>query len=70
MSKVFKDAVAEAAALPEAVQDKIGRQLHDDVDKLRRLREDIGQGLRSLDSGAGKPLDVETVIRRARAAGA
>lgn len=67
MSKVFKDAVAEATTLPESVQDRIGRELLDYVDKLRQLRADIGQGTRSLGSGAGKPLDIEAVIRRARA---
>jgi len=67
MSKAFRDAVAEAAALPEAVQEKIGQELHAYVEKLRRLRSDIEQGIRSLDAGAGKTLDIEDVIRRARA---
>lgn len=67
MSKVFKDAIAEAARLPEAAQEKIGRDLHAYIEKLRDLRGDIEQGLRSLDAGAGKALDLEDVIKRARA---
>ena len=67
MSKVFTDAVAEAATLPEAAQDKIGRGLHAYVEKLHRLRGDIEQGIRSLDAGAGKTLDIEDAMKRARA---
>ena len=67
MSKIFKDAVAEAARLPEATQEKIGRELRAYIEKLRQLRGDIEQGIRSLDAGAGKALDVEDVIKRARA---
>ena len=67
MSKAFREAVAEAATLPEAVQEKIGQELHAYVEKLRRLRGDIEQGIRSLDAGAGKSLDIEDVIKRARA---
>jgi hypothetical protein len=67
MSKVFKDAVAEAARLPEAAQEKIGRELRAYIDKLRGLRGDIERGSRWLDAGAGKALDIEDVIKRARA---
>jgi hypothetical protein len=34
------------------------------VEKLRQLRADIDAGLRSLDEGKGKPLDIEQFIRR------
>ena len=34
------------------------------AEKLRRLRADIEQGIRSLDAGKGKKLDIEEVIRR------
>lgn len=67
MSKVFKDAVAEAATLPEAAQDKIGRELRAYLEKLHRLQGDIEQGIRSLDAGTGRAIDVEDVIERARA---
>ena len=67
MSKIFQDAVAEAATLPDALQDKIGQELHSYVGRLRRLRTDIAQGTQSLDRGAGQAVDIEAVIRRARA---
>jgi hypothetical protein len=67
VSKVFKDAVADAATLPEAAQDKIGRELRAYLEKLHRLQGDVEQGIRSLDAGAGKAIDVEDVIERARA---
>lgn len=67
MSKVFREAVAEAAGLPEPVQEKIGQELHAYIEKLRHLRGEIEQGIHSLDAGAGKALDIEGVIKRARA---
>jgi len=36
------------------------------AEKLRLLRADIEQGIRSLDAGKGKKLDIEEVIRRVR----
>ncbi len=67
MSKTFKDAVAEAARLPEAAQEKIGRELRAYVEKLHRRHVDIEQGVRSLDAGSGKAIDIGDVIKRARA---
>jgi hypothetical protein len=34
------------------------------VEKLRRLRAEIDKGIRSLDAGEGKPLDVEDFLRQ------
>jgi hypothetical protein len=67
MRKVLKEALVEAATLPEADQEKIGREVLAHVEKLRALRADLTAGLRSLDAGRGKALDIEDVIRRARA---
>jgi len=36
--------------------------------KLEALRQDINQGLTSLDNGEGKPLDIEMIKAKARAA--
>lgn len=36
--------------------------------KLEALRQDINQGLTSLDNGEGKPLDIDVIKRKARAA--
>jgi len=67
MTKVFKEAVDAAATLPDAEQDKIGRELLDHVEKLRALKADLQAGIASLDAGRGKSLDLKEVIARARA---
>ena len=38
----------------------------EDVEKLRSLCAEIDKGIRSLDAGKGKKLNIEDVIRRAR----
>jgi len=68
MVKTLELAIAEVARLPEAAQESIGRELLAHVEKLRRLREDIADGLRSLETGGGKELDIEAVIAKARSA--
>jgi hypothetical protein len=45
-------------------QEQIGLRLLSPVDKLRQLRADIDNSLRSLDAGEGQSLDVETFIQR------
>ena len=66
MVKILERAIKEVAGLPEATQEKIAQQLLAHVEKLRALRADLDAGIRSLDAGAGKPLDAEDMIRRAR----
>jgi len=56
---MFSDAVAEAATLPEPIQEKIGQELHACIERLRSLRSDIEQGIRSLDAGAGTTLEID-----------
>ena len=64
MVKILEQAFAELADLPDADQEQIGRRLLSHVEKLRKLREDIDKGIRSLDAGRGTPLDVEEFIRQ------
>ena len=66
MNKLLEQAFAAAAHLPEAEQDRLGQDLLAYLEKLRELRGEIDQGLRSLDEGAGRELDVDAVIARAR----
>jgi hypothetical protein len=66
MLKTLERAMAEVERLPAAVQERIGRELLAHVEKLRSLRADIAKGIRSLDRGAGRELDIEDVIKRAR----
>jgi hypothetical protein len=63
MAKVLRDAMEEISNLPEADQEKIGRELLSHVEKLRRLRVAIDKGLQSLDAGHGKALDIDGVLR-------
>jgi hypothetical protein len=67
MSKVLKNAIDTVATLPEADQDKIGRELLDHVEKIRALRADLQVGIDALDAGAGRKVDMGQVIARARA---
>jgi hypothetical protein len=67
MTKLLEQAVEEALSLPEADQEKIGRELLTHVEKIRALRADLEAGVKSLDAGLGKPLNIEDVIKRARA---
>ena len=64
MVKTLQKAIAEVAALPDADQEEIGRKLLSHVEKLRELRADIDTGIRSLDAGKGKSVDIEKFIER------
>jgi hypothetical protein len=64
MVKSLELAIAEVANLPEADQEQIGRRLLSHVEKLRQLRMEVDKGIRSLDEGAGRPLDLEDFIRQ------
>jgi hypothetical protein len=66
MTKVLDDALAEVARLPESDREAIGRELLAHIEKLRALRADLATGLRSLDGGEGREVDVNRVIGRAR----
>jgi hypothetical protein len=63
MVKTFQQAIAEVAALPDADQEQIGRQLLSHVEKLRSLREELDRGIRSLDAGKGTAVDIDHFIR-------
>ena len=47
-------------------KEKIGQELLAHVERLRNLRTDITSGIQSLDAGAGRELDTEELLRRAR----
>jgi hypothetical protein len=64
MVKTLEQAIAEVTNLPDADQEQIGRKLLSHVEKLRQLRADIDQGIRSLDAGEGRPLDIEEFLRQ------
>jgi hypothetical protein len=64
MVRTLEIAMAEVSSLPDADQEQIGRQLLSHVEKLRHLRAEIDKGIRSLDAGEGKPLDIQDFLRR------
>jgi hypothetical protein len=63
MVKALELAIQRATSLPEAAQEQIGRELLERIDTLAQLRGEIDIGVREL----GEELDVEDVIREARA---
>jgi len=67
MIKVLKEALDQVTTLPEADQEQIGRELLEHVLKIRALRADLQAGIDSLDRDRGQELDMDDVIRRARA---
>jgi hypothetical protein len=66
-SRTFDEAIEKARQLPPEDQERIGRELSDYIDHLHALRSDIRSGLRSLDAGQGRSIDIEDLIARARA---
>ena len=66
MTRVLREAIAKVEALSEAEQDRIARELIDYLDKLNALRAEVEIGIRQLDAGEGRELDIEDVIRQAR----
>jgi hypothetical protein len=64
MVGTLEKAITEVSRLPDADQELIGQRLLSYVVKLRRLRTEIDEGIRSLNAGKGEPLDVEDFLRR------
>jgi hypothetical protein len=64
MVKSLEQALMQVAALPDADQEEIGRRLLSHVEKLRRLRDELDKGARSLDAGKGTKFSIEEFIRQ------
>jgi uncharacterized protein (UPF0335 family) len=54
--------MTKAAALPEAAQEQLGRELLERIERLNELRAAIEAGVRELDAGLGEELDIEELI--------
>ena len=67
MTNALKEALSQVEDLPSAAQEKIGEELLLHVEKRRRLLAKLEKGVSSLDRGEGRELDVNNVIKRARA---
>ena len=66
-AKSLDAAIAKVRRLPVADQRRIADELDRYVDELAKLREKLDQGVRSLDAGLGRELDIEDLIARANA---
>ena len=64
MVKTLEQAFAEVSNLPDTDQEQIGRKLLSHVERLKVLRRDIDEGVRSLDAGERGPLDIEEFLRQ------
>jgi hypothetical protein len=62
MVKTLEQAIAQVSRLPAADQEQIGRKLLVHVEKLNALRAEVDKGLRSLDEGDGRALDMEAFL--------
>jgi hypothetical protein len=66
MVRTLEIAISKAAELSEAAQEQLGREMLERIDALAELRAAIEVGVRQLDAGEGKELDIEEVIKQAR----
>ncbi len=66
-TKTIDQAIAKVKRLPAAVQRRIAEELDRYVDELASLREKPVRGVRSLDAGLGRELDIDDLIARANA---
>jgi hypothetical protein len=67
MNKTLNLALSKASKLSAEAQEQLGRELLERIDTLEALRSAVEIGIKELDAGLGEPLDVEDVIRQARA---
>jgi hypothetical protein len=65
MVKSLELAIRKASNLPEAAQERLGRELLERIETLEHLRAEIETGVRELDAGLGEELDIEEIIRQA-----
>jgi hypothetical protein len=62
MVKALELAMTKAAALPEAAQEQLGRELLERIERFNELRGAVEIGVRELNAGLGEELDIEELI--------
>jgi hypothetical protein len=67
-TKALELAMAKAATLPDAAQEQIGREVLERIESLAELRAELEIGIQQLDAGRAEELDIDDVIKEARAA--
>lgn len=66
-TKTLELAMDKASALPEAAQERIGRDVLEYVERIARLRAEIKIGVDQLDAGLGEELDFDEFIKQRQA---
>jgi len=66
-TKTLELAMTKVATLPDAAQEQIGREVLERVEMLAELRAQLEIGIQQLDAGRGEELDIDEVIKEARA---
>ena len=64
MVKTLELAISKAAELPEAAQEALGREMLRRIQALDELRAEIDIGIRELDAGLGRELDIEELLNQ------
>lgn len=65
-TKTLELAMDKAASLPEAAQERIGRDVLDYVERVAQLRAELQIGIDQLEAGLGKELNIEEFLKQRR----
>ena len=63
----LQEAIAKLSSLPRATQDTIAEELLSHLDGIEHLRSELQKGVNSIERGDFEELDIDELIRRARA---
>jgi hypothetical protein len=64
MVKTLELAISKAAELPEEAQEALGRDMLRRIQAFDELRAEIDIGIRQLDAGLGRELDMEELLNQ------
>jgi hypothetical protein len=64
MVKALELAISKAAELPEEAQEALGREMLRRIEALDALPAEIDIGIRELDAGLGRELDIEELLNQ------
>jgi hypothetical protein len=67
MTKLLQEAIERVSALPQATQESIAEELIAHVESVEHLRAELQKGIDSLDHDLGREIEIEQLIRAARA---
>jgi uncharacterized membrane protein YccC len=67
MTKLLEEAIQRISELPEPAQQSIAEDLIAHVESVEHLRTELQKGINSLDKSQGQEIDIEQLIKVARA---